>query len=313
MAAPEDDVEDDREHGSFRLAPPPLEQGPEASRLEAEVRARLFGAPPPQMRIGPYEVIRRLGHGGMGTVHLARLRARLFAVKTSARPDPTTLARLRREARALRELDHPHVVRIENAGTYEHGIYVAMEYVEGPTLRQYLRGAAWQDVVRVFVDVGEALAAAHELGIVHRDVKPDNVVVDGTGTAKLVDFGLAKALPGTEAQGHDTLADPLTRTGAALGTVGYAAPEQLMGHPIDARADQFGLCASLYEMLWGRLPFSGATSDAIGLATVAGRIDPPPQTAVPSEIAKAVLRGLARHPAHRHRDVRALLICLRRD
>ena len=285
----------------------------EADRLRADVRARLFGGPPPRMCIGPYEVVRRLGQGGMGMVYLGRQGDRQLAVKTVISPGPTALARLRREARALRELVHPHVVRIEDTGTYEHGFYVAMEYLEGPTLRECLGSARrWQDVVSAIAAIGDALVAAHELGILHRDVKPDNVLVDRDGTAKLVDFGLVKALPGTQAREHDTLADPLTRTGATLGTVGYAAPEQLLGRALDPRTDQFGLCASLYELLWGRLPFSGATSDAVALAAIAGRIDPPPPvTSVAPQVIALILRGLAPEPSDRHTDMRTLVAALR--
>ncbi len=305
--------EDERARKKRALPPPPPDDSPEAQRLQAEVRSRLFGSPPPRVMIGPYEVVRRLGRGGMGTVHLARRSDRLFAVKTLVARDEIAAARLRREARALQELDHPHVVRIEETGAWTHGLYVAMEYVEGPTLREHpTAGRSWLDVVALLVPIGEALAAAHARGILHRDVKPDNVLIDPTGIAKLVDFGLAKALPGTRAEDLATLAEPLTRTGASLGTIGYASPEQLLGRALDPRADQFSLCATLYEMLWGRLPFSGPTTDAIGLATVAGRVDPPPSdTTVPPSIVAAVLRGLRPDPRSRHRDIPTLLTHLR--
>lgn len=310
MIRDDDDEPAQRVRGLVR---PPPDQGAEADRLHAEVRARLFGGPAPRMTIGPYLVIRRLGRGGMGTVHLARRDGESFAVKTVIDPHPIALARLRREARALRELVHPHIVRIEDTGEYEGGLYVAMEYIEGPTLREHLGQArSWKDVVSLVSEVGDALAAAHRLGVLHRDVKPDNVLIDRYGTAKLVDFGLAKALPGTRAQTHDTLADSLTRTGAALGTVGYAAPEQLLGRAVDPRTDQFGLCATLYEMLWGRLPFSGATTDAIALAAIAGRVDrPPTNTHVPDHIVAAILRGLSPDPADRHPDMHTLVTRLR--
>jgi eukaryotic-like serine/threonine-protein kinase len=261
------------------------------------------------MRIGDYQVVRRLGRGGMGTVYLARRDGQLFAIKITVDPHPTALARLRREARALRELVHPSIVRIEDTGSYEHGFYVAMEYIEGPTSRESLaRVDRLDDVLRPLLQVGEALAAAHERGIVHRDVKPDNILIDRSGTAKLVDFGLAKGLPGTPAHEHATLADPLTRTGATLGTVGYAAPEQLTGRTVDPRTDQFGLCATLYELLFDRLPFSGETIDAMALATIAGRVDPPPaHTDVPAPVVAAILQGLAPCPPDRHPNIATLL------
>jgi eukaryotic-like serine/threonine-protein kinase len=123
-----------------------------------------------------------------------------------------------------------------------------------------------------------------------------------------VDFGLAKGLPGTPAEEHDSLSDPLTRTGATLGTVGYAAPEQLTDRTVDPRTDQFGLCATLYELLFHRVPFSGETIDAMALATIAGRVDPPPaHTGVPDPVVAAILRGLAPSPSDRHPDIATLL------
>lgn len=310
MPPHEDDDADLRRRGLER---PPDDRGTEAERLQADVRARLFGTAAPRVTIGPYAVIRRLGRGAMGTVYLASKDGQPFAVKVLAAPSATAAARMRREARALRELVHPHVVRIEDSGTHGDGVYVAMEYVAGTTLREHVaRGASWRAIVGLGADVGDALAVAHARGILHRDVKPDNILIDANGTAKLADFGLAKALPGEHAETYGTMADPLTRTGATLGTVGYAAPEQLLGRTQGPAADQFGLCATLYEMLWRRLPFSGATTDAIGLAAIAGRIDAPPRdTEVPAEIVTAIVKGLAKAPEDRHPSVRAVAEILR--
>jgi eukaryotic-like serine/threonine-protein kinase len=284
-------------------------EGVEGRRLEADVRSRLFGGDKPEVRVGPYRIEQRIGRGGMGSVYLARADdGHALALKIVAAPDDRARARLRREARALAELAHPNIVRFESVGDCTDGVYVAMELVDGPSLRDHLATAPWHESVRVLLGVALALEAAHGVGVVHRDVKPENILIDTTGVAKLADFGLAKALPGTTATQHQTLAVPLTQSGVALGTIGYAAPEQLMNRPVDPRTDQFAFCATLYELMWHRLPFSGKTAEAVGLAAITGRIDPPPpDTPVPAAVIGAVKKGLAPDPVVRHTDMRELV------
>jgi eukaryotic-like serine/threonine-protein kinase len=294
--------------GDPRSALRPGVDGVEGRCLEADLRSRLFGGERAEVRVGPYAIERRIGRGGMGNVYLARAGdGRAIALKIVAAADEQSRSRLRREARALAELAHPNIVRFEKIGDCNDGLYVAMELVDGPSLRDHLVEAPWHEIVRMLIAVALALDAAHGVGVVHRDVKPENILVDRSGVAKLADFGLAKALPGTAATRHQTLAVPLTESGVSLGTIGYASPEQLMNRPVDPRTDQFSFCATLYEMMWNRLPFSGKTAEAMGLAAVTGRIDPPPSdTCVPPPVIRAVRQGLAPDPAGRHTDMRAL-------
>lgn len=289
----------------------------EDERLRAEVRARLFRSERDVTTLGPLRVVARIGKGAMGTVYRARTPDdREVAVKLVDRSHTHALARLRRESRALAELDHPHIVRVEATGEHELGHYVVMELVEGGSLRDAIaardtRLADWRWVVALLAPIVEALGHAHARGLLHRDVKPDNVLITETGHAKLADFGLATGEPGSAAAEHDSLGGKLTRTGAAVGTVGYAAPEQLMGQGVDHRADQFAACATIWEALFGVLPFSGKSVDAIGLAAVAGRIDAPPHDRVPAPLVTILRRGLAPTPDARHRDAHALAQALR--
>jgi serine/threonine protein kinase len=285
----------------------------EAQRLHDEVRTRLFGRTG-ATAIGGYRIVRKLGHGAMGIVYLAHAQdGRAVAIKVVASPGEEAQRRLRREARALAELDHPHIVRVHDVGEFEHGCFVVMDYIDGVTAR------AWLDAhedraarLAILLPIGDALVAAHARGILHRDVKPDNVLIGDDGVPKLVDFGLAKAAPDGDVALDTSGAERLTRTGATLGTLGYAAPEQLLGKSVDHRADQFAFCVRLWEALFGVLPFSGATADAIALAAIAGRIDEPRVHDVAPHLLAAVRTGLAPEPARRHRDVASLLRALSR-
>jgi eukaryotic-like serine/threonine-protein kinase len=209
-----------------------------------------------------FEIVGSLGDGGMGVVYEARdtLLDRRIALKL-IRPDATSdkaPARLLREAQALARLKHPNVVTVFEVGTAGGNVFVAMELVEGGTLREWMRERhSWREVAAVFLAIGRGLAAAHELGLVHRDVKPENVFIDGDGTPKLGDFGLV-GIVGAVESGVDALGSPRDRTlttqGSAIGTPAYMAPEQVMGGTIDARTDQYAFCASMYEALTGVLP-----------------------------------------------------------
>jgi eukaryotic-like serine/threonine-protein kinase len=284
----------------------------EGQRLHDEVHARLFGRDG-ATTIGAYRVVRKLGHGAMGIVYLASAPdGGAVAIKVVVGSGNEAQRRLRREARALAELDHPNIVRVHEAGEFEHGCFVVMDYIEGTTARAWLDAHTDRAArVAMLLPIGDALVAAHARGILHRDIKPENILIDRDGVPKLVDFGLAKAAPDGEVSLATSGADRLTRTGATLGTLGYAAPEQLLGKPIDHRADQFSLCVTLWEALFGVLPFAGATADAIALAAIAGRIEQPRAHDAPAAWVAAVRRGLAVDPEQRHRDVAALLRALR--
>lgn len=309
-------ADDSDDEAPLRGVSPPRGAGFEHERRRAQVRAGLFGDAPPKPSIGPYEILEAIGEGGMGVVYRARAPGATHdvAVKLMRVPSAAVRRRLQREARALEALSHPHVVAVEGCGELDDGgFFVAMEHVEGVTLRAWIAGAPPRTaILQRFVEIADALSAAHRIGIIHRDVKPDNVCVTPGGSAKLLDFGLARALAGSHAAELTHLGDRLTATGAAMGTPGYAAPEQLLGREVDARADQFGLCVSLYEALWGRLPFAGKTADAIGVAAVAGRVQPPPEgDGVPPVVREAVLRGLRPKPADRFADLEQLGAILR--
>lgn len=216
------------------------------------------------LTIGPYRLVREIGRGGMGTVWLAhddRL-ARAVALKFLPPVDdgPTVSAREQRaqmrsrflvEARAAASLHHPHVASVYDVGMHSDGrLFLAMAYCAGGSLAQRLERGALpvDDALRIAAQVASALDAAHERGVVHRDVKPANVLFDGAGNARLADFGIA-SLPGYDA----------TRTGAVLGTLAYLAPEQLRGERADHRADLWALGVTLFEMLTGARPFAGAS------------------------------------------------------
>jgi serine/threonine protein kinase len=300
------------------MGPPPAldpAQRFEQERLHVELRARLFGEPRRAVSIGRYEVLHKLGQGGGGTVLAVRdIRdGQRRALKLVEAGEPRALARLRREARAMSALDHPHVVRVHEVGADGDAVYVVMDLVDGVGLRAWLgSGRPWSEVLACLLPMIDGLAAAHGLGILHRDLKPDNILVQVPAHAWLLDFGLAKPLPASVAAGLTHMSQPLTRTGAVLGTVGYIAPEHLMGQPVDAAADQFSLCVVLWEALHGQPPFVGATADAIGLAALRGEMKAPASATVPRAIEAVLRQGLRPEPSERHASVAALADALRR-
>ena len=224
-------------------------------------------------RIGPYEIITALGAGGMGEVYRAR-DARLsrdVAVKVLPErfaADPDRLQRFEREARAAAALSHPNILAVYDVGAVGAISYVVTELLEGDTLRAHvMRGPLPQDqAIHVAMDLASGLSAAHARGILHRDLKPDNVFVTRDGQTKILDFGLAKVADVTESATVTRGTDP----GIVLGTLGYMAPEQIRGTTVDARADIFSLGVTLYECLTGRRPFKG-DSDADTLAAILER------------------------------------------
>ncbi|MDD1632951.1 MAG: serine/threonine protein kinase, partial [Methylococcaceae bacterium] len=263
-------------------------------------------------RIGSYEVIDRLGTGGMGVVYRARdtRLGRTVALKV-LRPgsDPELLHRLDREARAASALNHPNIVQIYDVGVAageagEH--YVVMEYVEGETLRRRLaRGPLpVQEVLDLGAQLADGLARAHRAGILHRDLKPENLVVTPEGLLKILDFGLAKvvAAPLGDVDARETLTRHGTQAGMLVGTLEYMSPEQASGRPVDARTDQFAVGTILGEMATGR-PLFGRPTPAQVLAAVIER-DPEPlrrlRPEVPEALETLVARCLQKDPARRY-------------
>ncbi len=224
----------------------------------------------PGTRLGPYEIIGLLGAGGMGEVYRARdtRLGRDVAVKVlpnSLAADPERIRRFQQEARAAGALNHPNIVTVYDVGEFDQSPFLVTEALEGESLRDRLDAGALPvgDAAEVAVRLAEGLAAAHEKGIVHRDLKPGNVFLTKDGRVKILDFGIAKLLPGPWAGQAETLTSPpagATSSGAVLGTVGYMAPEQVRGLAVDHRADVFAIGCVLLEMIAGRRAFAGATA-----------------------------------------------------
>ena len=289
------------------------------------------GAPTAGKRIGRYVLLAQLGSGAMGVVYKAwdPELGRQVALKL-LRPEhglgSEGRARLLREAQALARLSHQHVVAVYDAGTWRSQVFIAMELVEGVTLSGWLRRKArpWREVLEVFLRAGVGLAAAHAAGLVHRDFKPDNVLVGDDGRLRVTDFGLARHLsdqPEPSAirkaaaeQAEGAPATPETVPGALVGSPAYMSPEQLHGRPADERSDLFGFCVSLYEGLYGQRPFPGRTLPDLREAIDAGQVRPPPSgSRVPGWLRQAVVRGLAADPGERPASMEALLEALGRD
>jgi tetratricopeptide (TPR) repeat protein/predicted Ser/Thr protein kinase len=266
--------------------------------------------PRPGDVIARYVILRALGRGGMGMVFLAYdpVLDRTVALKLmrADRSTPELAARLEREAQSLARIAHPNVVRVFDAGTWSRRVYMAMEHVEGETLRVWLDSATRSraDILRVFADVARGLEATHAAGFVHRDVKPDNILVGNDGVARLADFGLV-GWDRPSAAREEAVSEPatakasLTDLGHVLGTPGYLAPEQQRGDTTVAATDQFGYCTSLWEALFGSRPVAGQTR----------RTD----SAVPAWLQDVVCRGLRVEPSDRWPSMGALLAALERD
>jgi len=304
--------------------------GFETGRLKRALEQKLFGDDEEPARIGRYAVLKPLGRGAMGLVYLARDPDldRKVAVKVLAKSVSDGAGeRMFREGRALARLTHTNVVTIYEVGKIDEQVFVAMEYVDGGTLRDWMAANPCTDAesvcatLDVFAKAGEGLAKAHSCGIVHRDFKPDNVLVGLGGEVRVADFGLA-APPGRKTQEllsstpDDSVGDSaarLTRTGEVVGTPAYMAPEQMTATQTDARSDQYAFCVSLFEALYGRRPY-----EASGFAELRGKVlrgDSPevPSGVVPPWVARIVLRGLSVEPEERYPSMTELLLAIRAD
>jgi tetratricopeptide (TPR) repeat protein/predicted Ser/Thr protein kinase len=276
-------------------------------------------------QVGRYVIVGTVGEGGMGVVYAGYdpeldRKVALKVLRPERAASPNARARLLREAQAIARLSHPNVVAVHDAGTFGEQVFVAMEYVDGQTLRQWLKEEPRnaRQVVDLFRIAGQGLAAAHAAGLVHRDFKPDNVLIGKDGRVRVADFGLARPVeppePEETPEASGDHSPGLTSWGMILGTPGYMAPEQLRGLSSDARSDQFSFCVALYEALYGERPFAGEDSDDAAEAAERGEIRPPREDArVPVWLRDVVLRGLSSDPARRWSSMDDLLRELARD
>ncbi|UQA56168.1 serine/threonine-protein kinase [Polyangium aurulentum] len=268
-------------------------------------------------RVGRLVLLRKLGEGAMGVVYAAYDEAldRRVAVKV-LKSGGATSDWLVREAQALAKLSHPNVVPVYDVGKHEDSLFLAMEFVEGRTLRAFAEepGRSLEDVVRALVGAGRGLAAAHEAGLVHRDFKPENVLVGEDRRARVVDFGLAglsvaAAEPARSGRARpNALRAPLTMPGTLLGTPVYMAPEQFHGERATAASDQWSFAISLYELAYGQRPFDGEQLAQLAVNVVEGRLRPPPaNTTAPPWIFAVAKRGLALDPKDRYPSLAAMV------
>jgi serine/threonine protein kinase len=305
-------------------------------------------------RVGRYEIDRVLGRGAMGTVYLARDPSldRKIAIKVltptlNRRKRSRRTARLVREAQAMARVAHGNTIEVLDVGVDGEGdverVFIAMEYVDGGTLEEWLGAEVrtWREILTVFVAVGEALQAIHGAGLLHRDFKPDNVLMTADGRPIVTDFGLARLLGEEEEEDTASLGEgptsrterptgqtgqtegppsvtarrwvDLTATGSALGTPRFMAPEQHLRGDLDARADQFAFCVALHRALFGTFPFEGQTLGELAANVADGRRVSPPPSFVPRRVRRAIFRGLSRRPQDRFADMGALVERVRID
>jgi predicted Ser/Thr protein kinase len=258
---------------------------------------------------GRYKVVRRLGSGGMADVYCAEDQqlGRRVALKLLYRrfaEDAEFVERFRREASSAAGLQHPNVVQVFDRGAWDGTYYIAMEFLEGRSLKQVIREDGPLDptyAIDIAIQVLKAARFAHKRGIVHRDIKPHNVILDSEGRAKVTDFGIARAG-----------ASDMTETGSIVGTAQYLSPEQAQGHAVDARSDLYSIGVLLYEMLTARVPFEAESAVTIALKHVSETPVPPSQHApgIPPDLEDAVLRALHKDPAHRFQDADAFIEAL---
>src|ERR1700733_13943106 len=261
---------------------------------------------------GRYEVLSRIGSGGMADVYLAedQLLGRQVAVKVLQHrfaEDQEFVERFRREASSAAGLSHPNVVAIFDRGEWDGTYYIAMEYLPGRALKAVVREQGPLEpvvAIDIVIQILQAARFAHRRGVIHRDLKPHNVILDEEGRAKVTDFGIARAG-----------ASDMTLTGSIMGTAQYLSPEQAQGHAVSASSDLYSVGVILYELLTGVVPFEGETAVAIAFKQVSAEPRPPSAVnpAVPAALDAVVLRALAKDPAHRYANADELIAALEHE
>jgi len=275
-----------------------LETLPAETQVEADLD---FGG-----KLGRYLVLERIGRGGMGVVYAAYdpVLDRRIAVKLLRGGDGEASAgrqRMEREAQALARLSHANVITVHDVGERDGHMYLAMELVEGATLRDWQKGRPWREVLGAYLAAARGLAAAHAAGIVHRDFKPDNVLVGTDGRVRVTDFGLARRAgdPTSEAAAKQSpissasaFSSDLTAAGTVMGTLSYMAMEQIQGKPVDERSDQCSWCIAAWEGIYGEQPFVTGSFDARKEAMKSATPKAPAKSAVPRAVQRVLSRGL---------------------
>ncbi len=282
------------------------------------------GAPQRGEAVGHFTILERLGAGGMGVVYAAydvelnrKVAIKLLRVEPGS-DQSIGRARLMREAQAMAMVDHPNVVTVFEVGRHRGDVYIAMEFIDGETFGSWRTRtrAGWREVLDVLGRAARGLVAAHAQGLVHRDFKPDNVMVGRDGRVRVMDFGLVRsdAEPGSTPEPFDADADTgvgepeLTRAGSMLGTPAYMAPEQFERVATDARTDQFSFCVTLWEALFDERPFAGDSILALGMHVTEGTRRPVPKGAkVPTWLLRVCERGLSTDRSERFESMQALL------
>jgi tetratricopeptide (TPR) repeat protein/predicted Ser/Thr protein kinase len=290
--------------------------------------------------VGRYIVLAKIGRGGMGIVYSAydpELDRRVALKVLAKTGEDKGRVRMLREAQAIARISHPNVIPVHDVGHVDGRVFIAMEFIEGHTLTQWLESQRrdWTAVLDVYLRAGEGLAAAHAQGLVHRDFKPDNVMIGDDGRVRVLDFGLARtddrdlddhggaieagrtgpvAIPEGIEPSMTPLESNLTVAGTVLGTPAYMAPEQHLGEATDPRTDEFAFCVALYEGLYGQRPYAGNNAAAIAFQVLEGEVrSAPPETRVPTWVRKILLRGLSRDIESRYPTISQLLEALRED
>ena len=321
--------DEDREEGQSVT----LQEGQSHGDAEIESDRPLL----PGSRLDRYHILEPIGEGAMGVVYAAydpdldRKVALKVLRDSKRRSEERSMMRLLREAQAMARLSHPNVITVHEARVVDQRLFISMEFVQGCTLKQWLarNKPDWQTVLTLFTDVARAIAAAHAAGLIHRDVKPDNILVGEDGRVRVTDFGLARpsSIDSAEADrtashsqsistpGHrPALAATFTRHGALVGTPAYMSPEQLSSRPATEASDQFSFCVALFEALYGHRPFAGSTLGQLSRNVLEGRVQKPDDhRGVPRWLDQVVMRGLSVEPHERWPNMEALQIELSRD